>query len=55
MEHEPSPLSNTKLLEAKPIAKLMDTYLRINPIQNHRQQIKAYRLLASPMDFAPLY
>jgi len=31
MDHEPSPLFNTKMLEAKPIAKLMDTYLKKNP------------------------
>jgi hypothetical protein len=28
MDHEPSPLSNTKMPKAKPITKLMDTYLR---------------------------
>jgi hypothetical protein len=31
MDHEPSPLSNTKMPEVKPIAKLMDTYLKSNP------------------------
>jgi len=31
MDHEPSPLFKTKMLEAKPIAKLMDTYLKNNP------------------------
>jgi hypothetical protein len=55
MEHEPSPLSNMKLSEVKPIAKLIDTYLISNPIQNHQQQIEAYRLSVSLMDFAPLY
>jgi hypothetical protein len=33
MDHEPSPLSNTKMLKAKPIAKLMDTYLKNSPRQ----------------------
>lgn len=31
MDHEPCPLSNTKMLEVKLIAKLMDTCLRNNP------------------------
>jgi hypothetical protein len=33
MEQEPSPLSNKKMLETKPIAKLMDTYLKNSPKQ----------------------
>jgi hypothetical protein len=33
MDHEPSPFSNTKMLEVKPIAKLMDTCLKSNPTQ----------------------
>jgi len=31
MDHEPSPLSNTKMSKAKPIGKLMDTCLINNP------------------------
>jgi hypothetical protein len=30
MDHESSPLFNTKMPKAKPIAKLMDTYLGSN-------------------------
>jgi hypothetical protein len=33
MDHEPSPLSNTKMPKIKTIAKLMDTYLKSNPKQ----------------------
>jgi hypothetical protein len=31
MDHETSPLSNTKMPKVKPIAKLMDTCFRNNP------------------------
>ncbi len=31
MDQKPSPLSDTKMPEAKPIAKFMDTCLRSNP------------------------
>jgi len=31
MDHETSPLFDMKMPKAKPIAKLMDTYLRSNP------------------------
>jgi len=31
MDHDTSPLSNTKMPKVKPIAKFMDTYLRSNP------------------------
>jgi hypothetical protein len=31
MDHEPSPLSNMKMLEVKPIAKFMDTCFISNP------------------------
>jgi hypothetical protein len=32
MDDEPSPLFDTDMLEVKPIAKLMDMYLRSNPL-----------------------
>jgi hypothetical protein len=32
MDHEPSPFFDTYMPEVKPIAKLMDTYLRSSPL-----------------------
>jgi hypothetical protein len=32
MDHEPSPLFDTDMPKTKPIAKLMDTYLKSNPL-----------------------
>jgi hypothetical protein len=31
MDHETSPFSDMKMSKAKPIAKLVDTYLKNNP------------------------
>ncbi len=39
MDHKTSPLPNMKMLEAKPICKLMDTWFKNNPHENHQQRI----------------
>jgi hypothetical protein len=54
MDHEPSPLFNTKMLEVKPIAKLMDTYLKSSPKQKPPIMNWSIRTVGLPKGFCTL-